>query len=231
MAMKISDDAMISDITGHSAQFRQDRAADGQGAWVASWLPSRALTYNQAITAMTIAEAVASADMDVQAGRPVDSDAWWANMTTWAAELKVSPNFAAAETAGIYGTPLLVIESAPKVRSNRSGDPCPTWCTADHNELLIPGDQAYGYMSVHRSDPLLAPSVDGARVLVAQSPGGTPVVTLTAGQGRLGLEFGVEQARALAEILLADGAGPTPVTDAILAAANMIAGVMLRAAK
>lgn len=43
---------MTSDITPHSAR------GEG-GVWIVTWLPGRALTRNQAITAMMLTEAVA----------------------------------------------------------------------------------------------------------------------------------------------------------------------------
>lgn len=54
---------MTSDQTKHTAQWSQHAAADGEGAWVVSWLPGRRLlTRDQAITAMTLAEMVAAED-------------------------------------------------------------------------------------------------------------------------------------------------------------------------
>lgn len=63
MATTITDVLMTSDQTRHTARWSQHAAADGQGAWVVSWLSGRRLlTRNQAITAMTLAEMVAAGD-------------------------------------------------------------------------------------------------------------------------------------------------------------------------
>ena len=52
MNITITGETMTSDITPHSAR------GEG-GGWIPTWLPGRALTRNQAITAMVLAEAVA----------------------------------------------------------------------------------------------------------------------------------------------------------------------------
>lgn len=52
MSIKITDEAMTSDTTPHSAR------ADGDG-WAVTWLPGRALARNQAVSAMVLAETVA----------------------------------------------------------------------------------------------------------------------------------------------------------------------------
>lgn len=76
--MRITDTLMSSDLTGHSARWSPDAAADGQGAWIVSWLPSRLLTRNQAITAMTLAETVGDDEVAHRMQPHVDG---------WAAEL------------------------------------------------------------------------------------------------------------------------------------------------
>lgn len=58
----VTDELMTSDQIHHVARYSPYAAADDQGAWVVSWLPLRLLTRNEAITAMTFAEA---------AGRPL----------------------------------------------------------------------------------------------------------------------------------------------------------------
>jgi hypothetical protein len=58
MAVTISDHVMISDQSPHSA--RLVPGLDNQ--WEVSWLPDRRVTRNQAITAMTLAEASSLAD-------------------------------------------------------------------------------------------------------------------------------------------------------------------------
>jgi hypothetical protein len=43
-----------------TARFSQDAAADGNGAWIVSTHPARLFSYNQAITALTLAERLAT---------------------------------------------------------------------------------------------------------------------------------------------------------------------------
>ena len=52
MSITITDTDMTSDQSPHAARLTG-------GGWEATWLPGRALTRNQAITAMTLAEAAA----------------------------------------------------------------------------------------------------------------------------------------------------------------------------
>ena len=73
MDIKITDEAMTSDTTRHSAR------ADGDG-WAVTWLPGRVLTRNQAITAMVLAETVAGGISD-------HTDKRWLFIEGWANEL------------------------------------------------------------------------------------------------------------------------------------------------
>jgi hypothetical protein len=57
MALTINDRSMTSDRTPHAA-----RRTPGEQQWEVSWLPGRRVTRNQAITAMTLAEATSPAD-------------------------------------------------------------------------------------------------------------------------------------------------------------------------
>jgi hypothetical protein len=43
-----------------TARYSSHAAPDGQGAWIVSYLPSRLLSRNQAITAMVLAERLAA---------------------------------------------------------------------------------------------------------------------------------------------------------------------------
>lgn len=79
MGATITETLMTSTDTRHTARWSADAAADGHGAWIVSWLPQRLLTRNQAITAMTLAEAVA------------DLSGNWPLIEDWAAELHVDP--------------------------------------------------------------------------------------------------------------------------------------------
>ena len=63
MSTKINDDSMSLEIDGRviaTADFREHAAADGQGAWTVSCHPGRLFARNQAITAMVLAERVAT---------------------------------------------------------------------------------------------------------------------------------------------------------------------------
>lgn len=79
MTTTTTDTLMTSNATPHTARWRPDAAADGQGAWVVSWLPLRLLTRDQAVTAMTLAEVVATED--------VSADPWRLHVQGWAAAL------------------------------------------------------------------------------------------------------------------------------------------------
>jgi hypothetical protein len=80
MATRISAAEMTGDVTRHTAQ-----AAEG-GGWTVSWLSGRTLTQNQAVTAMTIAEAAAEHVDDLaDNGSP-----WWLHIDGWAAELGIT---------------------------------------------------------------------------------------------------------------------------------------------
>lgn len=83
MSLHITSQRMTSSETSHHAERSPDRAANGHGAWIVSWLPLRALTRDQAITAMTLAETVNS-DHD-QLHR------MWPHVDGWAAELQLKP--------------------------------------------------------------------------------------------------------------------------------------------
>jgi len=82
MAIRIADHTMTSDRTRHTAQ------ADADGGWEVTWLPGRVLTHSQAVTAMTIAEVLATHDGALHCDNPM-----WLHIDQWAAELGISgPN-------------------------------------------------------------------------------------------------------------------------------------------
>lgn len=88
MSLHITDDAMTSDLTPHTAQRRgaipeQARLYAGTSWWEVTWLPGRVLDRNQAITAMILAEYIA-------AGIGDHTDARWPFIHGWAAELGLS---------------------------------------------------------------------------------------------------------------------------------------------
>ena len=75
MTLTISDTTMTSDQTAHTA-----RLAPGQHLWEVSWLPSRALDRNSAITAMTLADLASGHDLN-------ERHQLWPFIQGWAAEL------------------------------------------------------------------------------------------------------------------------------------------------
>lgn len=92
MAVRIYDELMITDQTPHTARWSPDAAADGNGAWVVSWLPGRRLlTRDQAITAMTLAEMATTGD-------PLLSSRLFEN---WASELGLTARQALDMLAGV----------------------------------------------------------------------------------------------------------------------------------
>src|SRR5450756_1950843 len=95
MATRITGFEMSSDVTRHTARFDDHAAADGNGAWIVTWLLGRLLTKNQAVTAMTIAEAVAEHADDLAD----NGSAWWLHIDRWAAELGITGPHAVAEAS------------------------------------------------------------------------------------------------------------------------------------
>jgi hypothetical protein len=84
--VRVGQTRMLSLASGHVAERDGDR-------WRVSWLPDRRLTYNQAVTAMTIAETVATTP-DLHPGHRL-----WPHLDQWAAELHLSGPDAIAESA------------------------------------------------------------------------------------------------------------------------------------
>ena len=75
MALTISDTAMTSDQTAHTAR----QAPSGHG-WEVSWLPGQTLDRNTAITAMVLADI--AAERDLREGHQL-----WPHIQSWAGEL------------------------------------------------------------------------------------------------------------------------------------------------
>jgi len=75
MTLTITDTAMTSDQTAHTAQ-----PAPGGRGWEVSWLPGQILDRNAAITAMTIAGAAADPDLG-------EDHRLWPHIQGWAGEL------------------------------------------------------------------------------------------------------------------------------------------------
>jgi hypothetical protein len=94
---RITDTEMTSDLTRHTATAWP--VPDEPTLWSVTWLPGRALIRNQAITAMTIAETVATADLDAEFGRSREGSRWWGHLENWASELGISGPYAVAEAS------------------------------------------------------------------------------------------------------------------------------------
>lgn len=120
--LAIDDDAMISDTTPHFAvSWPVD---DEPTLWSVSWLPGRALTRDQAITAMTIAEMVVE-----RAHILADPQAklWW-HMEGWAEELGLTVSTAVEQASagpldGLRGADL---RGVPREQWGRLMGPAPT---------------------------------------------------------------------------------------------------------
>jgi hypothetical protein len=93
MSIRITDTQMTSDQTRHTATAWP--VPDEPTLWSVTWLPGRALTRNQAITAMTIAEMVVER-ADILADS--SSKLWW-HMDAWAEELGITGPNAVAEAS------------------------------------------------------------------------------------------------------------------------------------
>jgi len=87
VSTRITDTSMSSTSTDHTA-----RRTHPTGQWRVSWLPRRLLTRNEAVTAMTIAEVIAS--------RPAPDSRIWSAVKAWAAELDLSTDEVAALAGG-----------------------------------------------------------------------------------------------------------------------------------
>jgi hypothetical protein len=79
---------MTSDRTPHAARL----APGEQHQWEASWLPGRHLTRNEAITAITLAEASSPAEAR-------DRNRLWPHIQGWAAELGMTADQAVTRIA------------------------------------------------------------------------------------------------------------------------------------
>jgi hypothetical protein len=91
MSTTITSTQMTSDATRHTATAWP---VPGEPTlWSVTWLPGRALTRDQAITAMTIAEVVAVTDLTDNRHR------MWLFIDGWAEELGISGPHAVAESS------------------------------------------------------------------------------------------------------------------------------------
>lgn len=118
MATKISDSEITSDLTRHTAKAWP--VPDEPTGWSVTWLPGRNLTRNQAITAMTIAEAVVAHADDL-----ADSGSrWWLHIDQWAAELGITGPEAVANASRPpedHADMPAVVTTAPDSRPGRRG--------------------------------------------------------------------------------------------------------------
>ena len=96
MSTKITDTEMTSDQTRHTAAAVTDSR---YGSWTVTWLPGTCLSYNQAITAMTIAEVVATHEFLPVGDEAGDVDPIWVHLDGWAAELGISGAKAVVEAS------------------------------------------------------------------------------------------------------------------------------------
>ncbi len=228
MSTEITETEMSSDATPHTATARP---VPGEPAlWSVTWLPGRALTRDQAITAMTTAETV-SAHTDPPNGtegrqRP--------HLESWADELGLSADeateMASAPPARGGDDRQGTAEAAP-VRANEVGSPCPEWCSTAHvtQDLTI---------HAHISDPVTVKLPWETQVRLVQDGSdryqpAPPQVQVSKISAMLSVDH--FQANRLADLLkeLADGCTPDQLralADEVRAAASVIDPVRLLAA-
>jgi hypothetical protein len=145
MRTRITDTQMSSDATPHTATAWP--VPGEQTLWSVTWLPGRALTRDQAITAMTIAETVAE-HATAQSG----AGGWQLHLESWATELGLNADEAVEMTSvrpvhggdGDRGA-----GEAEPVRVNEIGSPCPDWCSTEH----VTRDRT---IHTHIGDPVVA---------------------------------------------------------------------------
>jgi hypothetical protein len=99
MALTITNHWIRSPQTPHFARQAGPANAPGGRSWIVTWLPDRALTRDQAEAAMNIAKALGQ--IPANAGLEAFTDAFWAKVEAWSAEL------------GIAGATAIVQVSAP----------------------------------------------------------------------------------------------------------------------
>lgn len=220
MALQITDTEITSNETTHTA--KRFPFQNPPPAWSVTWLPGRILTLDQAVTAMTIAEAVTG---------PVDladrDQEWHLFVDRWAAELGLTGPIAIADASKPRTVPAML-----DIGYNRDGETCPSWCTTDHDEELIPGHPDHGFMGTHRSDPVHHRELGGAMVSMVQPSGsGVPRVSLSGDYGRANLEFNATEARLLAAIILDPVNDIARLASELSVAADMLSTVSMRAAK
>lgn len=200
MPLTISDTAMTSEMTTHTAK---PWPWNGEPAWSVTWLPGRVLTYNQAITAMTIAETVAA-----HADNLADGGLWQLHVDGWAAEL------------GIHRAEAIAAASKPFCLRNHLGQVCPSWCEQDHDQTETHYSKFIWEGSAHRRPVQVR--------IVQMHEWAAPKVGLENEHGTAHLDLSAEEARSLAIILGENSAG---LISDILAAAQVLADVSVRAGR
>jgi hypothetical protein len=219
MSTKITETEMSSDATPHTATAWP---VPGEPTlWSVTWLPGRALTRDQAMTAMTIAETVAG-HADTQNG----AEGWQLQLGSWAAELGLSADEAAemaSASLACGGDEGRGAAEAVPVRANEIGSPCPGWCSAGH----VTRDRT---IYAHISDPVTGKLPWETRVRLVQDGcdryrPGRPVVDVSKIAAVVQLD--AFQAAGFASLLeeLADGCTPyqlRALADEVRAAASAI---------
>jgi hypothetical protein len=109
MTLTINDTTMTSDQNPHTAWLTPGR----QHQWEVSWLPGQTLDRNTAITAMTLAETAAEADLH-------EGHRFWPHIQSWAAELGLTGSDAIARAAQPPGG-----NSRKKEQASRRPEPEP----------------------------------------------------------------------------------------------------------
>ena len=99
MTLTINDATMTSDQTAHTA-----RRSPDQNSWAVSWLPGQILDRNTAITAMTLADTTARADLH-------EGHRLWPFVQGWAEEL------------GLTAPDAIARASQPPSSTNRQPEP------------------------------------------------------------------------------------------------------------
>jgi hypothetical protein len=128
MSTMITDTEMSSEATPHTATAWP--VSGEPTLWSVTWLPGRALTRDQAITAMTIAEMVTT-HADAQNG----TECWRPTLESWAAELGLTSD----EAAKMASAPPPRSEDKTRnpakpspARTNEISSPCPQQSWTEH---------------------------------------------------------------------------------------------------
>jgi len=110
----------------------------------------------------------------------------------------------------------------PTGRVNKDGNPCPSWCVTNHDELLIPDKPELGYLSGHSSQKRgYARSLGYGAFARAYCEGDYACVGLADSYGLQNITLNADEARRLARLLahLVDDDKVTPAQLRKIAAA------------